>query len=103
MSTRSNNEKNPRYLFADDAPQSEPKLRIGSPPMLLNWLRNRWPGTTVSARDLYRHGPIRDREIALELAEALVGQGWLAPIKTFRHDRREWVIVGKSGNSGTAT
>lgn len=70
--------------------------RANSPPMLLSWLRNHWPGTTVSARDLYWRGPIRDRKIALELADALVAQGWLAPLKTFRHDRLEWRIVGKS-------
>ena len=67
-----------------------------SPPVLLNWIRNHWPGTTVSARDLYWRGPIRDRKIALELADALVAQGWLVPLKTFRHDRLEWRIVGKS-------
>ena len=72
------------------------RLRENFPPMLLNWLRNHWPKTTNSARDLYRHGPIRERKIALELADALVAQGWLAPLKTFRHDRLEWQIVGKS-------
>jgi hypothetical protein len=70
--------------------------RRDSPPMLLSWLRNHWPKTTISARELYRHGPIRQRKIALELADALVAQGWLAPLKTFRHDRLEWRIVGKS-------
>jgi hypothetical protein len=28
-----------------------------SPPVLLNWIRNHWPGTTVSARDLIDTGP----------------------------------------------
>jgi hypothetical protein len=78
--------------------------RRDSPPMLLDWLRNRWPKTTVSARDIYRHGPnpVRDRKIALNMAEALVGQGWLTPIKTFRQDRLEWRIVGKSDDSDKA-
>jgi hypothetical protein len=70
--------------------------------LLLDWLRNRWPGTTVCARDLYRRGPgpIRgDRKIALELAEALTAQGWLAPVKTHRYDRKAWQIVGKSGEN----
>jgi len=69
--------------------------------MLLDWLKNRWPKTTISARDIYRHGPnpVRDRKIALTLAEALVGQGWLTPIETWRYDRKEWKIVGKSGEN----
>jgi len=73
-----------------------------SPPMLLDWLRNRWPETTVSFRDIYRHAPapVRgNRKIALNLAEALVGQGWLAPIKTHRYDRKAWQIVGKTGEN----
>ena len=71
-----------------------------SPPALLDWLRNRWPGTTVCARDIYRRAPcpIRgDRKIALDLAEELVAQGALAPIKTHRYDRKTWQIVGKKG------
>jgi len=69
--------------------------------MLLDWLKNRWPKTTVSARDIYRHGPnpVRDRTIALNMAEALVGQGWLTPIKTHRYDRKAWQIVGKTGEN----
>jgi len=77
-----------------EEPRKRPK-HSSSPPLLLDWLRNRWPGTTVCARDIYRHGPIRDRKIALDMAEALEGQGWLAPLKTFRRDRKEWQIVGK--------
>jgi len=70
--------------------------------MLLNWLRNRWPATTVCARDIYRHGPrpARDnRKIALDLAEELVAQGALAPLKTHRYDRKRWQIVGKSNEN----
>jgi len=82
-------------------PRSESR-RDGTPPMLLDWLQNRWPGTTVCARDLYCYAPrpIRDdRKIALELAETLVAQGWLAPIKPHRHDRKVWQIVGKSSEN----
>ena len=78
------------------------KQSRNSPPTLLDWLRNRWPETTVCARDIYRHAPspIRgDRKIALDLAEALVGQGWLTPLKTHRHDRKAWRIVGKTGEN----
>ena len=67
--------------------------------MLLNWLRNHWPETTICARDLYRNalGPIRDRKIALDLAEELVAQGALTPIPTHRYDRKAWQILGKKG------
>jgi hypothetical protein len=77
------------------------KAHRSSPPMLLDWLRTRWPGTTVCARDIYRHGPnpVRDRKVALNMAEALVGQGWLIPIKTHRYDRKAWQIVGKTGEN----
>ena len=85
-----------------EEPGRKPR-RSGTPPILLDWLRNRWPGTTISARDLYRNapGPIRDRKIALNLAEELVAQGALTPIKSWRYDRKEWQIVGtKGGNAG---
>ena len=84
-----------------EEPEKRPK-RGGTPPILLDWLRNRWPRNTISARDIYRRAPtpIRgDRKIALELAEALTGQGWLAPIPTHRYDRKRWQIVGKSGEN----
>jgi hypothetical protein len=49
----------------------------------------------VSARDIYRWGPnaIRDRETTLRLAKILVDHGWLNPLKTRRHDMREWQII----------
>jgi hypothetical protein len=84
-----------------EGPGRRPR-RSGTPPILLDWLRNRWPGTTVSARDIYRRAPcpIRgDLKIVLDLTEALTGQGWLAPIKTHRYDRKKWQIVGKSGEN----
>jgi len=42
---------------------------------------------------------MRDRKIALDLAEELVAQGALAAIKTHRRDRKAWQIVGKSGEN----
>jgi len=77
------------------------KQARSSPPVLLNWLRNHWPGTTICARDLYRNAPspMRDRKIALDLAEELVAQGALAAIKTHRRDRKVWQIVGKKGEN----
>src|SRR5262249_23008827 len=84
-----------------EEPKRRPK-RSGHPPIRLDWLRNRWPATTICARDIYRRAPapIRgDLKIVLDLAEALTGQGWLAPIETHRYDRRRWQIVGKSGEN----
>jgi hypothetical protein len=47
-----------------------------------------------------RPTPIRgDRKIALNLAEALALQGYLAPIPTHRYDRKAWQIVGKTGEN----
>ena len=62
---------------------------------LLDWIINRWPEPTISARDICRCGPnsIRDRKSAVSLAEILVEHGWLIPIKTRRIDMREWKIV----------
>jgi hypothetical protein len=67
---------------------------------LLDWLVNHWPGPTVSARDIYRHGPcpLRDnRKSAIDLAEILVKNGWLTPIKSRRRDMREWRIARGPG------
>jgi len=63
---------------------------------LLDWLQH-WTQPTVSARDICIYGPnaIRDRESAIASAEILVKNGWLVPIKTRRHDMREWQIVRK--------
>jgi hypothetical protein len=86
-------------------PTAEAKIKYraaAKPPLLLDWLRTRWPGTTVAARDLYHHGPrpVRDnRKIALDLAEELVAQGALTPIKTHRYDRKAWQIVGKTSKN----
>jgi hypothetical protein len=84
-----------------EEPEKKPR-RSGTPPVLLDWLRNRWPATTICARDIYRCAPcpIRgDRKITLELAEALTGQGWLAPLETHRYDRKAWQIVGKAAQN----
>jgi Protein of unknown function (DUF3987) len=62
---------------------------------LLDWLLLVWDKPIVSARDIYRCGPnaIRDRETTLRLAKILVDHGWLNPLKTRRHDMREWQII----------
>jgi hypothetical protein len=71
-------------------PQSSPTEK------LLDWLVNHWPGPTVSARDIYRHGPYfiqQNPKSATILAEVLVENGWLTPLKSWRRDRKEWRIA----------
>jgi len=64
---------------------------------LLSWIINNFNGTTISVRDICWRGPrpTRNRANALATAEALVVAGWLAPIESHRHDRREWRIAGR--------
>jgi hypothetical protein len=62
---------------------------------LLDWIINRWPGPTVTTRNICQFGPrsCRDRESALNLAGILMEHGWLIPLKTHRIDMRKWQIV----------
>jgi hypothetical protein len=91
---------NETFLFADNPnPEPKPKFKQRTSPqleILLDWLLNRWNKPTVSARDIYRSGPSslqNDRKTTLDLTEILVRQGWLIPLKTWRHDRLEWKIA----------
>ena len=73
----------------------------GPPPAqrLLDWLRD-WPHPIVGIRDLcnYGPGPLRNRKQLIELAEILVGHGWLAPVEACRRDTKWWRLVrGPSG------
>jgi len=64
--------------------------------ILLDWILNRWPHPTVTARDIYRSGPgpIQGRKgTTLSLTETLTRQGWLIPLKTWRRDKLEWKIA----------
>jgi len=63
--------------------------------VLLSWLQNNWKESIIRARDIQRLGPnsIRDRESALKSAETLVRRGWLVPMKTRRHDMKQWRIA----------
>ena len=87
-----------KFTFADDpSPKPKPKQRT-SPllEILLDWLLNRWPNPTVTAREIYRSGPgplQGDKEAILNLTETLTRQGWLIPLKTWRYDKREWKIA----------
>ena len=62
---------------------------------LRDWLVNYWAKETVTAQEAYTYGPhsIRDKKTTLRLAQILVEQGWLVPIKTRRRDMWEWQIV----------
>jgi hypothetical protein len=68
-----------------------------SPPIekLLDWLVNRWPGGTVSTRNIMQFGPgcLRDRKSAITTAGILVEHGWLHPLPTRQHRGRAWQIV----------
>jgi hypothetical protein len=63
---------------------------------LLDWLRD-WPHPVIRLRDFCKYGPgsLRDRKAALELAEVLVGHGWLVPIEArcIRRDSKWWRVV----------
>jgi len=62
----------------------------------LDWLVNRWRKPAVRTRDFMRFGPpaARTRKSAIAMAEILVENGWLVPLKTSpRYDVHEWQIV----------
>src|SRR5262249_40760808 len=61
---------------------------------LLNWLQH-WTKPTITAQEIYTFGPrhIRNRKRTLDVAEILVRNGWLIPVKTRWRRRYEWQIV----------
>jgi HD-like signal output (HDOD) protein len=72
--------------------------QLGASPTekLLDWLVKHWSKPTVTARAICKFGPnsIRnDTKTILNLAQNLADQGWLIPVQTWRHDKREWKIV----------
>ena len=87
------------FAFADEPPPPRPEHRQQTSPLLeilLDWLLNRWPNPTVTAREIYRSGPgplQGDKEAILNLTETLTRQGWLIPLKTWRRDKKEWKIA----------
>ena len=74
-----------------------PAERDSSPSeKLLDWIVNRWPGNTVTVKNICQYGPgsIRDRKSAIDQAEILARYGWLTPIRELRqHNMRKWQIV----------
>ena len=86
------------FTFADGPPPRPERRQQTSPllEILLDWLLNRWPNPTVTAREIYRSGPgplQGDKEAILNLTETLTRQGWLIPLKTWRRDKKEWKIA----------
>ena len=65
---------------------------------LLDWLVNHWAKDTITAREIYTHGPnsIRDKKTTLGLAQILVERGWFVPVNTHQHNMRAWKIVRRS-------
>jgi hypothetical protein len=61
----------------------------------LNWLLNYWSKPTISAYEIYTYGPrpIKNAKEAMSVAEVLVQQGWLIPIRAHRIDRKVWLVV----------
>jgi len=83
------------FSFADD---TEPtKTVVNQPQMLLDWLLQHWTNPDICLRDIRAYAPnsIRDEEIAISSAEALVRHGWLTELRAHRHDRRVWRIDRK--------
>jgi hypothetical protein len=62
---------------------------------LLDWLLTRWTKDTVTIRDIRAFGPssIRDKNVALSLAQSLERRGWLSPAKGWRLDMQVWRVV----------
>jgi hypothetical protein len=63
--------------------------------LLIDWLMNRWPKSSVTLRDIQAYGPgsVRDREVAISLMQTLVARRWVAPIRPHRHDMKRWGIA----------
>jgi hypothetical protein len=83
------------FSFADEpAPAKQPHK---SSQLLLDWILQHWNKSTISVREIGVYAPraIREREIIINSAEALVRHGWLSELKAHRHDRRVWRIDRK--------
>jgi hypothetical protein len=63
--------------------------------LMLDWLMNRWPKSSVTLRDIQAYGPgsVRDRKVALNLMDTLVARRWVAEVKPHRHDMKRWGIA----------
>jgi hypothetical protein len=77
-----------------ELPKSKPAPEVSPEQRLLDWLQ-RWPKETVTARDMQQFGPkeMRNQRGMIDAAEVLVRHHWLAPVQSYRRDRREWRII----------
>jgi hypothetical protein len=99
-----------KYI-ADSLERHEPEiprtnLKLLPVGRLLNWILNYWDERTISARDIYTYGPrcIQNLQDAVGVAEILVQQGWLIPVRAHRHDRKLWLVVrGAETEAGNQT
>ena len=66
---------------------------------LLDWVINRWPGATVTTRNICQFGPgsIRNKKSAIAQAEILAQYGWLTPVAVRQHNMKKWQIVRGPG------
>jgi len=81
------------------------QLRGDSPiEKLLDWLVNHWAKDTITAREIYTHGPnsIRNKKTTLGLAQILVEQGWLVPTETRQYNTHEWKIIRRTTSISSA-
>jgi hypothetical protein len=77
-----------------EIPEPKPAPEVSPEQRLLDWLQ-RWNKPVLSLRHILIYGPhaLRDREIALNAAQALTKNNWLEPIKALRHDAHQWKVV----------
>jgi hypothetical protein len=81
----------PANPFAEHELESERPRVPPSAQRLLCWIQQGWGKPVVSLRDICAFGPRpKDRQITLDLIKILVRQGWLVPMKAWRHDRQVW-------------
>jgi hypothetical protein len=77
--------------FIEHEPEPERPRVPPSAQHLLCWIQQGWGRPTISLRDIRAFGPRpKDRQITLDLINILVRQGWLVPMKAWRHDRQVW-------------
>lgn len=77
-------------------PPAAEAVRNDPTAILLEWLVKHWGRPTITARAIGKFGPTslrNDTKRILNLTQTLVETGWLIPIPTWRHDKREWKIA----------
>jgi hypothetical protein len=93
------------FSFADEpSPRPEPAKKEPAQ-LLLDWLLQHWTNPDICLRDIRAYAPnsIRDEEIAISSAEALVRHGWLTELNAHRRDRRVLAYRPKADNPPNRT